>query len=110
MTLKPQVTFRNMEKVRELGAAVGKEAGGLDRFFDTRQHEAAPRGTVTELSPEGGFGFLEAEGRGVYFHRNSVLAGQFDRLRIGSRVRFADEAGEKGAQAIPVRNREGAAS
>jgi hypothetical protein len=34
MTLKPQVTFRNMEKVPELEAAVGKEAGGLDRFFE----------------------------------------------------------------------------
>lgn len=34
MTLKPHVTFRNMEKVPELEAAVGREVDGLDRFFD----------------------------------------------------------------------------
>jgi cold shock CspA family protein len=171
MTLKPQVTFRNMEPVPELEAAAGKEARGLDRFFDritncrvviersrrqdagglyhvrvslgvprgelvvdrdptlhdagraireafremrrqlqdyvlrmrgeTKQHEAT-LGTVTKLSPEEGYGFLEADGRGVYFHRNSVLADHFDRLRIGSSVRFAGETGEKGAQASSV--------
>lgn len=34
MTVTPQVTFRNMEKVTALEAVVEKEAGGLDRFFD----------------------------------------------------------------------------
>lgn len=74
---------------------------------DTKQHESLLSGTVTRLSPEGDFGFLETGGEvggsGVYFHRNSVLAGQFDRLRIGSQVRFADETGEKGRQASTVR-------
>ena len=70
---------------------------------DTKQHERLALGTVTKLSPEEGFGFLEADGHGVYFHRNSVLAGHFDRLRIGSRVRFAEEVGEKGPQASSVR-------
>jgi cold shock CspA family protein len=70
---------------------------------DTKQHAGLSLGTVTRLSPEEGFGFLEADGHGVYFHRNSVLAGHFDRLRIGSRVRFAEEMGEKGAQASSVR-------
>ncbi len=70
---------------------------------ETKQHEAASLGTVTELSRKEGFDFLEADGRAVCFHRNSVLAGHFDRLRIGSSVRFADEVGEKGAQASSVR-------
>jgi len=68
-----------------------------------KQHEGMLVGTVTKLSPEEGFGFLEADGREVYFHRNSVLAGPFDRLRIGSQVRFAEEMGEKGPQASTVR-------
>jgi len=70
---------------------------------DTKHHEGLSLGTVTKLSPEEGFGFLETDGHGVYFHRNSVLAGHFDRLRIGSQVRFAEEAGEKGPQASSVR-------
>jgi len=70
---------------------------------DTKHHEGLSLGTVTKLSPEEGFGFLEADGHGVYFHRNSVLAGHFDRLRVGSQVRFTEEAGEKGAQASSVR-------
>ena len=37
-----------------------------------------------------------------YFHRNSVLHGGFERLRIGSKVRFIEEPGEKGPQASTV--------
>ncbi len=49
------------------------------------------------------FGFLEsADGREVYFHRNSVLDGAFARLQVGSRVSFAEEAGDKGPQASTV--------
>jgi cold shock CspA family protein/ribosome-associated translation inhibitor RaiA len=70
---------------------------------DTKQHERSPVGHVIRLSPEEGFGFIDADGREVYFHRDSVLSGHFDRLRIGSRVRFAEEMGEKGPQATTVR-------
>lgn len=70
---------------------------------DTKQHTGLPVGTVTKLSPEENFGFLEADGKGVYFHRNSVLGGHFDRLRIGSQVHFTEEAGENGPQASSVR-------
>src|SRR5271165_523556 len=44
---------------------------------ETKQHEGLSPGTVTKLSPEEGFGFLEADGREIYFHRNAVLAGHF---------------------------------
>lgn len=70
---------------------------------DTKQHERLPVGHVIRLSPEEGFGFIGADGREVYFHRDSVLSGHFDRLRIGTRVRFAEEMGEKGPQATTVR-------
>lgn len=69
----------------------------------TKRHEKMPLGTVIRLSPGEDFGFLESEGREIYFHRNSVLSGHFDRLRIGSPVRFAEEMGEKGPQASTVR-------
>ena len=66
-----------------------------------KTHEAQPIGTVKKLGDE--FGFLDsADGREIYFHRNSVLDGAFARLRVGTRLTFAEEAGEKGPQASTV--------
>jgi len=67
-----------------------------------KAHEAPPVGTVSELNE--GFGFLQTpDGREIYFHQNSVLNNAFSRLKIGSRVAFAEEEGEKGPQASTVR-------
>ncbi|TAK09934.1 MAG: HPF/RaiA family ribosome-associated protein [Candidatus Manganitrophaceae bacterium] len=70
---------------------------------DVKTHEASPYGRVSRLFPEEGYGFLETpDGREIYFHRNSVLHGGFEKLGIGSEVRFAEEEGEKGPQASTV--------
>ena len=67
-----------------------------------KTHAEPPIGTVTTLNND--FGFLEtADGREVYFHRNSVLNEGFARLKIGTRVTFAEEMGEKGPQASTVK-------
>jgi cold shock CspA family protein len=59
--------------------------------------------TVASLFPQEDHGFLmTSDGRQVYFHRGSVLNGHFDRLRVGSEVRFDEEEGEKGPQASTV--------
>ena len=43
-----------------------------------------------------GYGFIEtADGREVYFHRNSVLDDAFEHLTVGSEVRFAELMGRK---------------
>ena len=69
-----------------------------------KQHEGQPTGTVTKLDPSGEFGFLEsADGREIYFHRNSVLDPGFSHLSVGTRVSFAEEMGEKGPQASTVK-------
>jgi cold shock CspA family protein len=60
-------------------------------------------GKVTKILIDQGFGFIEGDGHGIYFHRNSVVGGQFESLRIGSRVRFTEEEGDKGPQASTVR-------
>lgn len=66
-------------------------------------HETSPRARVTKLFPEEGYGFLETpDGREIYFHRNSVLHPGFERLAIGTEVRFAEEEGEQGPQASTV--------
>ena len=74
------------------------------RRGDTKQHEPARAARVSRLFPQEGFGFLEtADGREIYFNKNSVLGGGFDRVEIGSEVAFAEEQGEKGPQASTVR-------
>jgi cold shock CspA family protein len=58
---------------------------------------------VYKLFPEEGYGFLKTpDGREIYFHRNSVLNNEYDRLEIGTGVRFVAEVGEKGLQASTV--------
>jgi cold shock CspA family protein len=69
-----------------------------------KQHDGPPIGTVSELDPLGEFGFLEtADGREIYFHRNSVLNDDYRNLTVGARVTFAEEMGEKGPQASTVK-------
>jgi cold shock CspA family protein/ribosome-associated translation inhibitor RaiA len=69
-----------------------------------KAHELPPRARVSKLLPEEGYGFLETpEGREIYFHKDSVLHGGFDRLGIGTLVSFVEEQGEKGPQASTVR-------
>ncbi|HEU5261777.1 MAG TPA: HPF/RaiA family ribosome-associated protein [Gemmatimonadales bacterium] len=68
-----------------------------------KTHEPHPIARVSQYYPLGGYGFLEtADGQAVYFDRNSVLDGGFDRLDVGSQVRFTEEEGEKGPQASSV--------
>jgi ribosomal subunit interface protein len=70
------------------------------------RHEAANefRGQVAELTPGEDFGFLMSkEGGLLYFHRNSLLAGDFDRLHRGDEVSYVEEMGDNGPQASKVR-------
>jgi cold shock CspA family protein len=70
---------------------------------DVKSHEETPRARVSRLFPEEDYGFLETpDGQEIYFHRRSVLHPGFDRLAIGTEVRFVEEAGEKGPQASTV--------
>jgi cold shock CspA family protein len=69
----------------------------------TKTHEHHRDGHVTKLFSEQGYGFIEtADGDEVYFHRNSVLREGFERLNVGTAVRFVDEVGEQGPQASSV--------
>jgi cold shock CspA family protein/ribosome-associated translation inhibitor RaiA len=68
-----------------------------------KSHEGKPIGTVKRIEEAGGYGFLEtADGREIYFHRNSVLNGAFSRLAAGARVAFSEEMGDKGPQASTI--------
>ncbi|WJW76419.1 HPF/RaiA family ribosome-associated protein [Thiohalobacter sp. IOR34] len=68
-----------------------------------KHHEPPPEGRISQLHPEQDYGMIETpDGREIYFHRNSVIDADFDRLEIGMRVIFCEEAGEQGPQASTV--------
>lgn len=61
-------------------------------------------GQVADIDPKGEFGFLlSKEGGLLYFHRNSVLSGEFDALRSGAEVYYVEEMGDTGPIAAKVR-------
>jgi ribosomal subunit interface protein len=81
----------------------------LEDHVRTQRGDVKPRetlsrhGHVAKLYSYEGYGFLVTpEGEEIYFHKNSVLNDAFDRLTIGTRVRFVEEAGEQGPQASTV--------
>ncbi len=71
---------------------------------ETKTHPQQQAGAVvSKLFPDEGCGFLRTIGdREIFFHRNSVLHNDFDRLEIGTGVRFTEEMGQKGLQASTV--------
>jgi cold shock CspA family protein/ribosome-associated translation inhibitor RaiA len=73
------------------------------RRHEQKQHDGQPHGMIERLYDEG-YGFIRAvdDDRQFYFHRNSVLHGDFERLAIGTEVRFSPEEGDEGPQASSV--------
>jgi ribosome-associated translation inhibitor RaiA/cold shock CspA family protein len=61
-------------------------------------------GQVAEVLPGEDHGFiLTNEGGSLYFHRNGVLIGDFDKLRRGDEVHYVEEVGDTGPIAVKVR-------
>ncbi|OGW35672.1 MAG: 30S ribosomal protein S30 [Nitrospirae bacterium GWD2_57_9] len=74
-----------------------------------KTHEEVPSGRVAKLFPESEYGFIRTmDERDVYFHRNSVLNGDFNKLKIGTAVSFREEQGQEGPQAMRVAIRKAA--
>lgn len=61
-------------------------------------------GQVAEMYPDQDHGFLlTKEGGLLYFHRNSLLSGDFDRLGTGDEIYYVEEVGDTGPIAAKVR-------
>lgn len=83
---------------RELKKAVDKQRGEI-KAHAQQQTQAV----VERVFREQDFGFLRTlDGEQVYFHRNSVLHNHWERLTVGTGVRYTPELGEKGLQASTV--------
>jgi len=80
-----------------------KKAAALRREEKLRADGEQPHGMVEKLFAEG-YGFIRTvdDDRQYYFHRNSVLHDDFERLAVGTEVRFSAEEGDKGPQASSV--------
>jgi ribosomal subunit interface protein len=71
--------------------------------LDVKHHEEPPQARITSIFPDQGYGFLtRPDGLEVYFHENSVVNKDFKKLKVGMKVRFAEEMGVKGPQASSV--------
>lgn len=71
---------------------------------DVKVHVEPDHGKVAKLFGVDGYGFIETpDGQEIYFHRNSVVNGGFDKLTIGQEVRFVEAMGDKGPQASTVK-------
>lgn len=65
------------------------------------------QGKVAEIDHKAGFGHIDTtDGRSIYFHANSVVSGNFERLRIGDAVELvvAPRDDAEGLHASTVRS------
>lgn len=72
---------------------------------DVKTHDIPAHGKVASLIAERDYGFIDtSDGNEVYFHRNAVANGGFEKLLVGDEVRFAlhQREAEKGPQASHV--------
>jgi len=71
---------------------------------DVKTHQPPDHGRVTRFLAGEDCGFIETNDvRELFFSRNAVLNDGFDRLVVGSEVRFVEQQGDKGPQASSVR-------
>ena len=106
-------THDNVPEHEHVAVAIKDAFGAAQRQIEdavremrgqVKLHETEDHGRVSKFMAGDDYGFIEtADGREVYFHRNSVLNDAFNRLTVGSEVHFVEEMGEKGPQASTVR-------
>ena len=111
---KELIVSKNPEEAKEdAHAAIDDAFADAERVLeefarlmqpDTKTHLRPPHGVVAKIFHDRGYGFIEADddGHEVYFHQNSVLGAKFEKVVLGTRVRYAEEDGDKGPQASTV--------
>ncbi|MEE8594138.1 MAG: HPF/RaiA family ribosome-associated protein [Candidatus Bipolaricaulota bacterium] len=73
------------------------------RRGQVKTHDVPPHGHIIALFPEMDYGKIEtADGREIFFHRNSVIEAEFNTLSEGMEVRFNEEMGDQGPKATTV--------
>ena len=90
-------------RLRRGRAPAEEDGAAAPRRGQEPRQRRQPHGIVEKLFDEG-YGFLREldDDRQVYFHRNSVLHDDFERLAVGTEVRFTPQEGDDGPQASSV--------
>ncbi|MHA6262132.1 HPF/RaiA family ribosome-associated protein [Arenibacterium sp. CAU 1754] len=66
-----------------------------------KSHPEKAQGTVVDVFPTDGFGFLETPGgEELYFQRDSMATEEWDDISVGSTLHFSRMDGEKGPYAV----------
>jgi ribosomal subunit interface protein len=69
-----------------------------ERRGDVKVHAVPDHGRIARILPQQNCGFIaSADGNEIYFHRNSVTNGGFDKLTVGDEVRFVAQHSESAA-------------
>jgi ribosome-associated translation inhibitor RaiA len=82
----------------------------LKDYTKVLRHEAGQQnlGQVAEVYPDRDHGFLlTKEGGLLYFHRNSMLNGDFEDLKLREEVYYVEDVGDTGPIATKVRIKNG---
>jgi cold shock CspA family protein len=83
---------------RELEKVVEKQHGAVKVHPQQRA-----QAMVEKIFRDQQYGFLRAlDGQSIYFNRNSVLHDHWEKLKVGTAVRYTQEIGDKGLQASTV--------
>lgn len=70
---------------------------------EVKYHHTPLHGHISHLVPTEDYGRItSADGRDIYFHRNSLIDCDLEQLSIGMELRFVEEMGEEGPQASSV--------
>lgn len=90
LTLAVNAAFNALEeRIKQTRKVVGA--------LEVKHHPMILHGEIVEIEPELGYGFLRADnGHEVYFQKDALVAGEWDKLKTGARLRFREEDGEKG--------------
>jgi cold shock CspA family protein len=93
--------------LRDSFDAAGRRLEDVARRMDphrVKPHPPIGHGSVARLMVEDGYGFIETpDGREFFFDRDSLTAGEWDKLTPGAPVRFTEREGDKGPFATAVK-------
>lgn len=94
--------------IRDVFDAVRRRLQDHARKFQgsVKAKETPLHGKISKLVTEEGYGFIRtSDGQDVYFHRNAVVEGSFEKLKPDEEVRLivAEDESEKGPQATTVK-------
>lgn len=91
--------------VRDVFKAMRRQLEDLVRHQQghVKHHAQRPHGHISEISADKRCGRIESvDGRSLYFHRNSLIGEDLDKLQAGTPVYYIEDMGDEGPQASSV--------